>query len=297
MSVPIANDSPCLKLILHVGRHKTGTSSLQIFFAQNYELLVKQYGILYPIVGLDQWHKNHHPLVEDLVNHGTPINRDSILGIISEAREHGCHSVLLSSEMLARPSLSIEQLQLLKRAFSDFAEITIVIYLRKQDDFLESVYANRIRVGLLSAPTTIHDLDAALDYHQFVMRYAGIFGKDNIVVRSFDEAIKGSIYSDFLASILGIASFEQFQRPIKQANQRYSWWFIRVLRHANRSDIARKVLIHRYCQKLIAIANKVFPNYMNSPRPLTENERAAVLTRYQESNDRLVSELFKKEAR
>ena len=54
-----------MEIIIHIGRHKTGTTSIQHFLVLNEELLLNQYGIYYPEIGRCPLFKYHHPLFSD----------------------------------------------------------------------------------------------------------------------------------------------------------------------------------------------------------------------------------------
>lgn len=281
------------KVILHVGRHKTGTSAIQSLLAVNDELLAGEYGILYPRTGRDPRKNYHHPLFSPLVDDMLPLDQAQIQTIMQEAHERNCHTVLLSSEILGRKGLTDDQLRGVRDAFVNH-EINVILYFRRQDFFLESTYANRIRMGLLKAPTKIQDLDASLDYFQFANRYAAIFGKFSLIVRSYDEATATGLFESFL-SILGISSSDVFSRPTSRVNQRLPWRYLELIRHANRWHWARRLALLSIVSRTAIELSRIFPGFMDRPRPLSQEQRRQIVMFHQASSDQLAREFLNRE--
>jgi hypothetical protein len=273
-------------IILHVGRHKTGTTSLQSFFALNYSLLARKFGILYPVTGRNRKKNYHHPVFKKLINHEKHIDPELIAAIFEESASMNTGTILLSSEMLGRPGISDDQLEKLKDAFSGH-EIKIIIYFRRQDTFLLSMYANGVRRGQLAAPKTIHDMDVALDYLAFAQRYARVFGRDAIIVRSYDNALRSGIFADMLET-LGVKDCNEFRRPTARLNKRLPWRYLELLRVANKHRWQRYIIGHKWTQKFAHWLNRCFPVFMDNPKPLDSTECRSLLSQYEDKNAELV---------
>ena len=136
-----------MKLILHVGFHKTGTSSIQAFGRLNRNKLAQQ-GILYPKTGIAKLQypstsssEGGHRMFEGIL--ASPTNSKAKLklqSIMEEADSFGSiDTVLISSETFSAPKIRISNATLttLRQYFS---EIKILAYLRRQDDWAESFY-------------------------------------------------------------------------------------------------------------------------------------------------------------
>jgi hypothetical protein len=277
-----------MKVVIHAGRHKTATSSIQKFLAGNEAVLAEQHGILYPSEGRDPKQHFHHPLFRSVVEDLKAPDPQIIEAAVSRAQHLGCHTVLFSSEMLSRGNLDRAHFELLKQTFTQY-DLRIILYLRNQGDFLESTYANRIRFGLLSAPDRISDLDAHLDYYNFVARFADVFGKNALHVRSYDNALHRGVLVDFLEAI-GVSQHEGIRFDQERANERLPWLYLALLRHANRKPWMRKVIFRRRVIAIFARMEKLAPSLKNVTRPFSAIQRKAVTDRYQRSNDRLARE-------
>jgi hypothetical protein len=281
------------KLILHVGRHKTGTTSLQRFLSLNDRLLLEKHSILYAATGRSN--NYHHPVFRSLFEKGNYLDQRLISELKKEFDESNADTLLLSSEMLSRPGVSREKLQIIKSAFQDFS-IDVIIYLRRQDDFLESAYAERVKQGICSFPQDIHSLDEilALDYYEFIKRYTSVFGEGNVGVRVFSKSRNFRIFQDFLGSI-GCEWNQAMALPQKSLNIRYSWMQIETMRFANANPLTRKLAQSMIVARTFKTLSSWIPGVMDSLKPLTEEDKKEIIQRYSESNDRIAREYLGRE--
>ncbi len=154
-------------LILHIGQSKTGTSSLQSLMAENRNALIKN-GNLYPDIILGGTPLNlveHNSFAESLSN----IKRYPDLEpeqwveqFKSQMQKHSCHSLILSAEsFFGAPQIwtlspSEDFFETHKKKIERLAALLpaknkhVVLYLRRQDLWLESAMGHIIRYeGLL----------------------------------------------------------------------------------------------------------------------------------------------------
>ena len=140
-----------MKLYLHVGYPKTGTTAIQHFLYNNRECL-KEAGYLYPDIGICD--KAHHSLAISILEIDLPTTkhirkynpvclRDSLVDSINSSK---CKNVVISSEFfnLYAQSNFVRKKKTLVKFFKDY-EITIILYLRHPIDFLESSYSQQIK--------------------------------------------------------------------------------------------------------------------------------------------------------
>jgi hypothetical protein len=127
-----------MRLILHIGLHKTGTTSLQMFFGESRELLRHQkigfpwyeHGYQHGLVG--SWFN----LPEKYMYTSNPV--DYWKKLRSEFSD--CDTVVISSEELSRQipfSVDFEQLF---NFVHEFDVIDVVIVLRHQIDYMQSIF-------------------------------------------------------------------------------------------------------------------------------------------------------------
>ncbi len=127
-------------LRLHVGYHKTGSSSTQIALAEAFD--EGHLPVLYPRAGrLENWAFAHQQLVEDL-RYG---NTDSLDAIVKEHRAEPEKPILISSEDFSMPEASFT-LAIMREAFPDH-RLEVVAVLRNHVDWMRSYYMERVKRG------------------------------------------------------------------------------------------------------------------------------------------------------
>lgn len=216
-----------MKLVCHIGTPKTASTYLQNTCQLNKDWLVR-HGILYP--DLKAPDANHITLffaaaayIHDFARHyglHTPEDvvrfREEMSEVIgrqvTEAPDH-IHTMLMSSENLTGNIRSIEGVRGLASLLQPhFDEVRIIVYLRRQDSAMLSMYAEYMRRGF-SGPTFDQFLDRQLsldtdipylDYQRMLTNWIEVFGLESITVRLFDRAglRDGDVLVDFLAQVL-----------------------------------------------------------------------------------------------
>lgn len=142
-----------VKLYLHVGSHKTGTTAIQHFAAARRHELANR-GLLYPgfdLVG-NRPQRSHLPLVAALVNTNRPtpnLEARQIPDFLDQVRRRSETlglDVLLSAESVFRTTRrDHERLIGLLRRWLPRHDLVPVAVLRRQDDLADSLYRNHVR--------------------------------------------------------------------------------------------------------------------------------------------------------
>jgi hypothetical protein len=269
-------------LILHLGMDKTGTSAIQQFLHINREVLRKQAGLCYPQAGL--WNDySHHPFAFSIIEQNG-YTKENISRLVKEleSETQGAAKVLISSECLFKtpdhPNFPLFQNQL----FTLFDHVSAVIYVRRQDLWLESRYKHSVKSG---QEIPLHKLATPFfcDYFQFIENWARILGRENIVVQPYEKEqfLANSIFPDFLQAI-GLKDREEFARPLNKVNDSlcnrgtaFKKLFNPLLKQAHLGD--------RLNQLLLAYAQISTPKQPASSL-LSEKERARIIARYKPVN-------------
>lgn len=210
------------KLYVHVGTPKTGTSAIQQFCAANQEIFKKK-GYCYPILPYVYPHKaivrNGHFLTGLIHDENGNRCLEEEKRIFFEGMEKikklfsTYKGVILSDETLWRSTtLWRPELwdQLKQMGKETGFEVVIIVYLRRQDEYLTSLWSQDVKEGYLKASVRTWEEwfekgaeDKLLDYGAKVDEYISAVGKENVVVRRYDRDgfIGGSIYADFLDAV------------------------------------------------------------------------------------------------
>ena len=205
-----------MKIYLHIGTEKTGTTSIQKLMQSNSTNLI-EHGILYPkSLGLPNNIRLSNALqdydkIDNSRIHANLIKKNNILAfrknllesLKTEINESNPYTLIISSEHLSsriNRDREIERLCQFLKHFSD--DITVIVYLRRQDQFLESLYSTAIKKGnsfTFKFPVKGKER-ADFHYDKMLGKWENIFGKENIIVRIFekDKLYGNDIIEDFL---------------------------------------------------------------------------------------------------
>ena len=188
------------KLYIHIGTHKTGTTSIQNRLNEyKYSLLkndafyISTTGIFKKIPRLTSYDKN---LVlkarNELITHMQKFTEISTFITSSEHLSGDCYTGYKNSMLMSQMLFDIVS-KLNVKAY-------IVIYIRRQDRFIESLYGHMIESGLPvpEFKKFINFNEEHYNWNLLVKSYEKKFNKKRIIVRSFDDTLKnGGVLKDF----------------------------------------------------------------------------------------------------
>ena len=118
-----------MHIIIHIGRHKTGTTFLQHELARNASRLRSDADVVYATAGRDTAKHYHHPLFKPLVERRERLDPSIVSDLEQEAERAGGCRVLVSSEVLSRWAVDRRTVDLLAESLRGH-EVTLVVYLR-----------------------------------------------------------------------------------------------------------------------------------------------------------------------
>ena len=206
------------RLYLHTGLPKTGTTSIQRYFADNAEALLRLYGLYY-IYGYNNTPELHIRRADNNCGWLLPLTGEGTNFLREKAREAAQHhytSLLISDETMCRSGfkLLIAAISALQDIFPGH-EIRIILYIRRADDWCKSAYAH-----LSKQHREIYNLRSFAAFHddpQFglaqgffalpeaIRALTGIVGKENLILRVYDrKSMKNGSSLDDFADIFGI---------------------------------------------------------------------------------------------
>ena len=184
---------------MHVGTHKTGTKSIQLYFARHWDTL-RLAGLYQPNAGRHKFNEanatpGHHDLAFDLMT----AKRDSIDALVMELRENGSPDIFLSSEEF-HPLAAGNGLTILRDTLANAGyETTVILYLRAQASYAQSMYAEMAKayipgrfatylntVGRSGSLANGPNYTIFFEYSRLVLALAHVFGEDHVVVRPYD---------------------------------------------------------------------------------------------------------------
>lgn len=225
-----------MKLILHIGTEKTGTTSIQKYLYQNRDLL-EENGIYIPksfgninhrsIPGyckrsdkFDDFHIASGILTKEERKSFEKEFENSIKNEFKTIPKH-IHTVIISSEHFHSRLLFQDEIDNVKKLFEPFfKEIKIVVYLRRQIDLATSLYSTELKSGNVVPEINIFIKKRCLaqshyfNYEKFLSLWECTFGKENLEIKLFD---KEKFYENNLILDFSFFAFGELLENIRQS--------------------------------------------------------------------------------
>ena len=279
------------KLILHIGAHRTATTTLQKTLRKNFKILLKQ-GFLYPY-GVDRHEQLANRLLRGKLS-AAALAAD--LDRRAEADGRDVHSIILSDEDICmRRDLSV------LAPLKDHFEVVIVYFLRRQDLWLESWYLQNVKGQWnrkLAHLTFDEFLDRMeefhwIDYDRCTRHLDAVFGAGNVLAQAFERSAMPDGPVARFCELVGIAGADGFT-PARDSNSSLSPLVTEFMRRLPLDTAAPA-----YRRKLVAACAEVDRGMRDADLPkllLTPARRVAVLDRYAAGNRALARRRFDREA-
>jgi hypothetical protein len=214
-----------MKLFLHAGIHRTGTTSLQRLLAQNRDRL-RASGVAYP--GEET---NHQSLAWAL--HRRQSGAAAVLDLVETAGAEGAERVVLSGEDFAIHT-DLGWLQ----EVAARVETRAILHLRRQDHWLMSWYNQHVkwpfdrqksRMDPSAFLATLEDFHW-LDYERLLGRWSAALGQECIGVGVLETGQVEDATADVLARI-GIDPADLDHDPEDRANDSLPVHVLEIARH------------------------------------------------------------------
>lgn len=275
------------KLIIHIGSHKTGSSSIQRFlFDKRDELSALHWGYFCRDYSSNKLKVSAYTWMPKSVENGKFTARivPSFASALAAQKEQ---NVIVSCEGFSwfqEDELTQFQQQLTQY----FDQITIVCYLRRQDKHAISHYQQCSRYlyvpersfwedGVKSLPEYRKSFDQYLDYNQRLRCWSKLFGKQNIIIRLFEKnsLISQDVVHDFITSTrLPIIAEKVSSNESMGKEETYISQFLCL----NRVDMAKQ----RFIRKEITSVGKYLP----------DRDKAMQFYQHYRQSNKLLNEFF-----
>jgi hypothetical protein len=238
-----------MRLILHTGTHKTGTTSIQAVLAENRKWLGERGYVFPPLCGSQTSH-NHFAHRLALAR---PDDQEILQSELMTTTARNRTTILSGEEISARIvgtknwdgyntndywDRRIRFLQRVRAAVRDFDDITVHLCLRRADDFAESIYATMLLSGRYrgSLEQFVSDVAPIFDYGRQLEAFRNVF--NDVRVASFDQ-----FSSDLIPQFFRWTGIPLPPNPAKRKkvtpDKRLIYWIYRMIENnnCNESDI------------------------------------------------------------
>jgi len=206
------------KIILHVGIHKTGTTSIQRTLKGNTDIL-KRHSIHY-LASIGEVNGNHGDLYSAFHPEPTAWGRyrrqgkseafvaerveETLKKVGDELRKNKSEFVIISSEHLCQ--LPEENLTRLKEWLSQFGSVYAVYYFRNILNWMNSNSQQIAKGGLRPRPTRYED--AITRMYDFPLNFVNVFSNEFVKFVRFEDAVKSGLCNSLLEPF-GLPTLEQ----------------------------------------------------------------------------------------
>ena len=231
-----------MKLFLHIGTEKTGSTLLQKWLRINSANLSKQ-GIYLSdnLGGENNWmlpaffSKDLH---EFFARQGFDNNYrqaefkpflDSLSEEVQEAK-HTHKTMIITSEFFSSRIKTVEELKSLAVYLESlFDEIQIICYVREQSQLRTSLYSTMLKNGITESIdgflTDISVGDAYFNYNLMLSKWADIFGFSSIKISIYNNSSfeRGDLRYDFLHKVDSALDFSTFDFGLNRSNEAISY--------------------------------------------------------------------------
>lgn len=247
--------------ILHIGMHKTGTSSIQRTIADNLDELRNGHGI-----ASYRRHLNHSALAPAFVDDLSQVRSNLTLGLEQPAdvyaqavaavqeleqslEQQQPKRLLLSGEGFSKlPETAVPRLkQFLARHFD---RVQVAVYVREPFSYANSAGAQRIKGGStfknLILDTLVHqeiysshpDSSSVLPTYRYrIEKYIAAFGRENVQIVPYErDVLRGrDVVNDFFWRFFAIESADLGRQPARE-NEAPTAAALYILEYLNREE-------------------------------------------------------------
>lgn len=209
------------KLFIHIGMHKTGTSSIQYAMHRNHDILL-QNGYLYPLTGRHPLAYVQHDLFFRALASAPPAGGVFAIAetvdpevlfraLLQEISLTNCNSVILSAENFWL--LQSSEISRLGEWLADF-EILPIIFIRRFSDFADSLHLTRVRIDpdyakMFAARQDFYADYADLDLVRCVNDWAQLSTSGQVALCSYDNLNNDSLRTFLRVVGLGAVTFRE----------------------------------------------------------------------------------------
>ncbi|WP_020400702.1 hypothetical protein [Kordiimonas gwangyangensis] len=178
-----------MKIYLHIGTHKTGTTSIQHFAEDNIDLLA-EHGIYWPRTRELKNTSRQHSLLWRMLQAGEEAKvADFVARAIARAQKEGAHSILFSGEGFCHAS-EAESASFMK--LLDGHDVEVIVYFRNVFDYARSAFTQNLKyASRRPRPEILHRaIQRSLDYTAIIELWQKVVPGGAVEVRSYDEEKK-----------------------------------------------------------------------------------------------------------
>lgn len=190
-----------MKLTLHIGLHKTGSTYIQNSLYNNYSPLLKE-KLLFPKTGFvdlkerggtENTSAGHDLFVKAALSNDIKFRRKILTALENEISNTNPEHIFISAENFTNHLLGDISKET-HALFNNIENTKILIFLRNPYEWIESYYRDRVTSGWEFERNTLKKFikkhKIALEYHTMIERWGKTFGLENIDVIIYGKSLR-----------------------------------------------------------------------------------------------------------
>lgn len=273
------------ELYIHIGTHKTGTTTIQDALRAIARDHPEEVGAFIGTTPTVKRFMNAEAYDTSLVQ-----QLQKELHRTADDRIATSRFVMSSEALSGSPTRGYQNFDVVHPMLRDATvnyNATVIVYLRRQDSFVESMYAQMIHQGgSLGFEDFLKQYDSpdALDYSRMLDSLSSHFGEDHLVVKSYHDASERGLLEDF-GDVIRSDLLKQSQRG--DTNPSYSRHALEIARRSNPS------LGREHQRQLRRALQGVMAKKRTEPfHFFAGDDRARFLERYRDANVKVADRYF-----
>ncbi|OZV67577.1 hypothetical protein [Winogradskyella aurantia] len=273
---------------VHIGTHKTGTTAVQQYLIKKTKTLLKS-GFKY----INLYHfEEAQKLMQYSGDNQTLLT--NLKSFFNAQKEDNIHSYIICCEYLSGNPKTLysnvsEIPKLLSQALIGFDRIKVFAVLRRQDQFIQSIYTQYVHqgedipLGDFLDPSRLDNLK----WTGFLSKYEDEFGADNVVAIPYDiEAFKERSLLSSFSNFCGIDMFKDSELEV--LNSGYNDIAIKIAKSCNPLlNVSEKKILRSFLQKHFK------KNRYASYHLLNEEDERFLISYFKKDNSLLFKTYFK----
>jgi hypothetical protein len=277
----LADGTTTQTLTIHIGAGKTGTTAIQSFLSRNRNWLRKQ-GVVVPDVAMRDGPEVdgcHTSYFERPGADRTQSAAEFAKNVETLFAKSGVRQVVISAENLSNPDAGA--LTWLDDVVSRY-ETEVIIYLRRQDDYLLSSWQQWFAKVEPDFSTLLNSYVGVLgDWRAVLEQWERIVGRERIRVRLYerDRLLDGDVVADF-AQFLRVDEAIPDHAAEKTANPSFNEAIVSLIPGSGLFKDAHDHAFYDFLDEMLGAAAHKRPN----ESALTYEERMQILKRYESAN-------------
>lgn len=288
-----------MSFLLHIGTHKTGTTSIQKFFRKNQELIENK-GLVYPNFNIINKSKRyaHHEIAHALAGKSKNLVYSDAKRFVERCKEKYGESanVLISAEPFYRHYINKSSSQniwkgkelYIKRVKELFGNDTELIFVfRRQDLFAASLFQENVKVNRYSKKFSsfLKEYSSYFDYYKNVALWQRYFEK--IHVFDFDDlASQGPLELNFARKLGYDLDSEEVVSPAKE-NESFHPDLVEFKRILNGTPLCLETLDRIKGEMLLYNSEFAEAHGKSKSYWIEDAQRKLFLNSYKDSNRKL----------